>query len=176
MRTVVSAALALCVAAALSPIRVRAGEGAGPDRVGVSDPHERRGRQAEQGSCRRTQRAGQGGLGAGHGDPPAPERQTARLGRTITLTPRQTGQPAKAAEAKPEPKEVTKVFRLKNAKAASVAKTLESLYGQRKGRLASDDRTNSLVVIATGEHLLEIAVLIEELDAPAAEEKGKAGR
>jgi type II secretory pathway component GspD/PulD (secretin) len=85
-------------------------------------------------------------------------------------------QAARAAERKPEPKEVTKVFRLKNAKAASVAKTLERLYGQRKGRMASDDRTNSIVAVASAEHLVELAGLIEELDVPAAGEKGKGGR
>src|SRR5262245_58095444 len=101
-------------------------------------------------------------------------RPGARPGATASSSyyfkrPKQAAQ-AKAAEGK----EVASVLRLKHAQATAVVKIIEKLYGQKKGRLASDDRTNSVIVVGTAEQILELARLVTALDEPEdAPPKGK---
>ena len=76
------------------------------------------------------------------------------------------------AEAdQPQDKDIIKVFPLKNATAADVAKVLSEVYRDRvapKGPmvLTVDDKANSLVVKAPAEQLMDIAKLLPELDVP----------
>jgi hypothetical protein len=76
------------------------------------------------------------------------------------------------AEAdQPQDKDIIKVFPLKNATAADVAKVLSEVYRDRvapKGPmvLTVDEKANSLVVKAPAEQLIDIAKLLPELDVP----------
>jgi hypothetical protein len=87
-------------------------------------------------------------------------------------------QAEKAAPASAAKEEMTKVFRLKHARAATVAKIVDKLHGQKMGRLAADERTNSLVAAGTAEQLIELANLILALDEAhdGAEQGGKGGK
>jgi len=62
-------------------------------------------------------------------------------------------------------KVTTQVISLKNASASSLQKILRELYGQTI-RVASDDRTNSLILVAAEPQVLEVAKLLMQLDGP----------
>lgn len=68
-----------------------------------------------------------------------------------------------------------RVFRLKHASATSVASTIQEFFQGRTGglaprvRVASDPRTNSLVVDAAPRDLLEVELLVQKLDTDTAE-------
>ena len=67
-----------------------------------------------------------------------------------------------------------KIFALKHAEAAHVAHLLQDLLGGKVGktiRIVADQRTNSLVIHATPEHLRLVEALLTRLDEPAAERK-----
>jgi hypothetical protein len=65
------------------------------------------------------------------------------------------------------PRQAVKVIRLKHAKATSLLGLLQELYGQKEHlRMASDDRTNSLVLVGAATPLVEVVALIEQLDVP----------
>jgi type II secretory pathway component GspD/PulD (secretin) len=67
---------------------------------------------------------------------------------------------------------VLKIVALKNAKAADLAKTLNAVFGKADGlAVATDDRTNSLILQGKPEKLLEVAALIQELEERTASEK-----
>lgn len=68
-----------------------------------------------------------------------------------------------------DPSTQFRVFRLKNATAATVQQTLQQFLGERAGlgtraRIFSDQRTNSLVVAAAPRDMEEVSDLIRELD------------
>src|SRR5262249_16673813 len=84
----------------------------------------------------------------------------------------QEGQPSNgrraddpAESSKTSEKEVTNIITLKHAKASSLQKIFQELYGQ-KIRLASDERTNSLILVGAAEPLTEIIAVIQRLDGP----------
>jgi hypothetical protein len=71
-------------------------------------------------------------------------------------------------------KEVTNVIFLKHAKAASLQKILEDLYGQKNlFHIATDERTNSIILVGVEEALIEIQALLQKLDGPEDAKKAK---
>jgi hypothetical protein len=75
------------------------------------------------------------------------------------------------------PKVEIKVFALKHAKAAHVARLLQELLGGKTGKtihIVFDQVTNSVIIQATPEHLRLVEAVVIRLDEPTAEPKGKA--
>ena len=58
---------------------------------------------------------------------------------------------------------IVRVFRLKNANAADVAPILERVFAARPLQIATDERTNSLILSGTAEQLRESEPLIQVL-------------
>jgi hypothetical protein len=78
----------------------------------------------------------------------------------------------RVATRAPEPAadEPPHVIRLKHARAQEVLQVVEQLYGRTPGsRVASDPRTNSLIVIATDKQFATIMQLVKELDVEGPE-------
>ena len=87
---------------------------------------------------------------------------------------------AKAAVARDEPRpgvagpeavvDQFQVVHLKSATASDLAKTLQSVFGN-KGVLVivADQRTNTLVLRGSQKHIEEVMLLVRELDIPGAE-------
>lgn len=57
-----------------------------------------------------------------------------------------------------------KIFKLKNAQAKSVAKTLDALLGDRKATMVADERTNSLLVKGSRDDVMVIEAVLQKLD------------
>jgi type II secretory pathway component GspD/PulD (secretin) len=97
--------------------------------------------------------------------------------RTFRGWPTASSEPPLAAQGAPAaPTSDFRVFRLKNAAAADMERILAKLFptGGRAGaglRIASDDRTNSVLVSGPREQLDEVEALLNRLDTP---EGGKA--
>lgn len=70
------------------------------------------------------------------------------------------------ATRRPDDKAEIKIFRLKNAKAPQLAKTLNDLLQGMAVRITTDERTNSLLVRGSRPLLEEIQVLVRNLDDP----------
>ena len=68
-----------------------------------------------------------------------------------------------------------RVFQLQHAEATEVAEILQQLYGAPWGTFLADRRANSIVSRANDEVLEEVAALIKELDAAAAETEDSGG-
>jgi uncharacterized protein (TIGR03067 family) len=68
------------------------------------------------------------------------------------------------ASAEESGKTVTKVFPLRFAKASEMEKLLDKMLGKRV-RLAANDRTNQLIVEGDFEAVLDVAKLLQEVDA-----------
>lgn len=79
-----------------------------------------------------------------------------------------------AGPMRPHADEDFKILRLKHAKAAPTAKLLKELYGERSAmRVASDERTNSVLVAGQDDQLARVEAIVMKLDVEGAEEKAK---
>ena len=77
------------------------------------------------------------------------------------------------------PESQSAVFRLKHAAATAVQQTLQSFFSNRGGlgtrvQLATDPRTNSLIVYAAPRDLAEIQTLVQDIDRPEGEAVNRA--
>jgi type II secretory pathway component GspD/PulD (secretin) len=73
-------------------------------------------------------------------------------------------------KGEPEARDLTgqmRVFRLKNAEAATVATVIQDVFGKGRLVIAVDPVTNSIIVRATIDDQLAIGSLLEQLDVPA---------
>jgi hypothetical protein len=84
------------------------------------------------------------------------------------------GPPSARRKGEALPKELTHLFRLRYAKAPTLAKTLKEVYAEKSTlRIVSDERTNHLILVGSIDQIDDTARLIRELDAPVAEPKAK---
>lgn len=77
------------------------------------------------------------------------------------------------------PESQSKVFRLKHAAATQVQQTLQSFFANRGGlgprlQLATDSRTNSVIVYAAPRDMAEVTALIRDMDRPDGEAVNRA--
>jgi hypothetical protein len=107
--------------------------------------------------------SGPGGAARGPGNPGGPGMRGA--GRAGGL-----GGGRGPAGREPAGNESTLIITLKYAQAESLAGILQKLYGQNgRTRLATDERTNSIILMATEKDLAEIHRLVSDLDRPVSE-------
>ena len=60
---------------------------------------------------------------------------------------------------------------LKHAKATQIVEIVQKIYGGRSLRVASDERTNVIILVAPEKQLKEVMKLIAELDEPKSDKK-----
>jgi hypothetical protein len=65
----------------------------------------------------------------------------------------------------PLPGAEVKVFQLAKSPVAEAARTIESLFGAQTLRVATDDRTNSLIVLGAAESLASVEALLTRMDS-----------
>lgn len=86
-------------------------------------------------------------------------RLTLAVGLLLALSGRGRAQEA----TPPEPPRTIQMFRLANARAAQMVEVLESVV--KEGRLAVDERTNSILLMADPETTRIVSALVEKLDS-----------
>jgi hypothetical protein len=85
------------------------------------------------------------------------EQKLAELSQQMTKLERQNSLP-------PLPNAEVKVFTLNKSPAAEAARTIESLFGAQTLRVATDDRTNSLIVLGAPNSLMAVEALLGRMD------------
>ena len=74
----------------------------------------------------------------------------------------------------PRAEERIRFCTLKHAKASLAAKLVKDLYGERAGlRVASDERTNTLVLMGQEDQVTAVEAILMRLDFDVPEERGK---
>jgi hypothetical protein len=85
------------------------------------------------------------------------EQKLAELSQQMAKLERQNSLP-------PLPNAEVKVFTLNKSAAAEAARTIESLFGAQTLRVATDDRTNSLIVLGAPDSLTAVEALLGRMD------------
>jgi hypothetical protein len=85
------------------------------------------------------------------------EQKLAELSQQMAKLERQNSLP-------PLPNAEVKVFTLNKSPAAEAARTIESLFGAQTLRVATDDRTNSLIVLGAPNSLTAVEALLGRMD------------